>query len=392
MILGFHYHTPAQIKNGKFYTTGYLGVFLEALARHVKELVCFMHTPLPSEEFLMDYAIEGPSIRLVSVGPHDSLPRRLLRARSVVLECRAEFDRLDALLVRGPTPLLPALSKYSRARLALLIVGDYERSAKDLTLPFFRKVAVQVWARVNSWQQKSVMRNCLVLVNNGLMLQEFQERGVRQLHLVRTTTLKSSDFYDRVDTCQREMVNLLYVGRIDLSKGLLEMVEALAGVRETGLNAHLHIVGWENQREGLITRKVRQKALDHGVEAHVSFHGKKKIGDELNYYYRIADIFLIGSKANEGFPRTIWEAFANSLPVIASAVGSIPFFLTSGVHACLVKPGSASDMKAAILQLATDGPLRRRLIENGRSMARESTLAVQTQRLVNIVQEYVSLK
>lgn len=387
MILGFHYHIPAIEKDGVIYTSGFLGVFLDSLASSVDQLICFMHTPLPSEDFMMDYALKSKNIQLASMGPHSPMLRRLLNSNKIVNQISFDLHKLDVLLIRSPTPLLPALSRVNKLKKAFLIVGDYQKSAKDLRQPYFRKKAIQVWATINKWQQDYAIRNSLVLVNNGIIHEELKG-VVNNLHLVRTTTLQSADFYFRENTCQLETINLLYTGRFDLSKGLQEMIKALARIRSSGVNACLHLVGWEDRNATTVTTLLRDQVNRLKLNDYVFFHGKKQVGEELNAYYRNADIYLIGSKINEGFPRTIWEAMANSTPVIATTVGSIPFFLQANEEALLIEPGSIESMVEAILNLVRQPDLRKRIIKNAFVLAQSNTLEKQTKKIITLLHEY----
>lgn len=386
VVLGFHYHIPAMAKDGKFLTSGFLGVFLDTLALQVDELVCFMHEPLPAEQFMMDYQMTAKNLRLISLGPHNSVPKRLLMARAIIKKVKGELLSLDVLLMRGPTPLLPAFAKVKNLKKAYLIVGDYVKSSKDLKLPFLRKKFVQLWARINKIQQEAALNDALVFVNNALIFQELNGK-VRNIHLVKTTTLGPDDFFFREDTCQGKTINLLYTGRLDPSKGLFEMVHALRNVRDKGFDIHLHFVGWEDKNLDVVKRQLIELASALFVSGHVTFHGKKNVGSELNFYYRMADIFLIGSKVNEGFPRTIWEAFANSLPVVASAVPSIPLFLEDEEDAILTKPGDSLAMASAVVTLIENGPLRRKIIRNAHEKAKEVTLDKQCGKLVRVLQD-----
>ncbi len=391
MILGFHYHIPAQERDGKIYTAGFLGVFLDGLAEKVETLICFLHTPLPAEMAIMDYTLTQKNIRFVSLGPHDSVPRRLLRARSTIRNVHEALKGVDVLLLRCPTPLLPTFAKVKNVNKAFLIVGDYEKSARDLDQPFFRKKAIQMWASFNKWRQNQAIKGAVVFVNNGLIYEELKEATPR-LFLIRTTTLQNDDFFRRDDTCLNPVVNLLYAGRLDASKGLMEMIDALKVVREHGVDARLHFVGWEEKNATKVTEALRSHAALYGLDQVVAFHGKKTVGAELNSFYRMADIYMIASKVNEGFPRTIWEAFANSVPVIASTVGSIPLFLQNQIHAVLIPPGDHDAIASAILKVTRNPDLRKVLIRNGFAMAQETTVAIQAKKMVDIMKEQFNLR
>ena len=55
MVLGFHYHVPAVLKNDKIFIPGYLGVFIDSLSPYFKEIVLFLHSPMEYEIKSMNY-------------------------------------------------------------------------------------------------------------------------------------------------------------------------------------------------------------------------------------------------------------------------------------------------------------------------------------------------
>ena len=83
MHLGFHYHTPATVKDGGIYMPGYLGCFIESLAQHCESVTCFLHSPTYQEDDLLDYKIQSTRVRLVDLGAHTSVPKRLLHSRKI---------------------------------------------------------------------------------------------------------------------------------------------------------------------------------------------------------------------------------------------------------------------------------------------------------------------
>ena len=129
---------------------------------------------------------------------------------------------------------------------------------------------------------------------------------------------------------------------------------------------------------------LKSKAKRIGILEKIIFHGKKKVGEELNQFYRLADIYVIPSY-HEGFPRTIWEAMANSLPVIATDVGAIPSVLSNQKNALIIPPKDEVSLKNAIIQLKDDSFLRQKLIKNGRELASNQTLDILTKKLVDLI-------
>ena len=119
------------------------------------------------------------------------------------------------------------------------------------------------------------------------------------------------------------------------------------------------------------------------IENKIIFHGFKNI-KELNEMYRMADLYIMPSY-NEGFPRSIWEAMANSLPVICTRVGSIPLELVSGYDSIIINPRKSNEIKKAIISLIKNSELRKSIILNGRIKAAENTLEVQTKKLLKLI-------
>ena len=80
MKLGFYYHVPALQKTDGIYTPGFQGRFIDSLAAHCESVTCFLHSPWVNETEMMDYRLGSSNVTLVDIGPHGSVPRRLLRS------------------------------------------------------------------------------------------------------------------------------------------------------------------------------------------------------------------------------------------------------------------------------------------------------------------------
>ena len=120
--------------------------------------------------------------------------------------------------------------------------------------------------------------------------------------------------------------------------------------------------------------------------------GKKQIGEELLAFYRAFDIFVIATKGNEGFPRTIWEAMSQSLPVISTRVGSIPNLLVEDETAIFIDQSSPAQLAQAILRLKDEEELRKKLIRNGYALAKTNTIEIQSKKMIDIMKGYLGAK
>lgn len=379
MRLGFHYHLPAVVDGERIRMSASQGRFVDALADYCSEVVCFLHSPLPSEQSQMDYALQKPNVRLVDLGPHVSVPRRLLSARKCVGILGQEKSSLDVLLLRGPSPLLPILADAAHpVPTALLLVGDAVALVDDSHQPFWRREAIRLLWQWNRHRQDQVAKRSLTFVNSSKLFRELQP-GIPNLVETRTTTLTRADFFDREDTCTRAPYRLLYTGRMTRGKGLVEMVEALAILVGEGEDVILDLVGWPEKGDDVLD-EMKQVAGRLRVAERVRFHGPKIAGPELYAHYRNSDVFVIASKTSEGFPRTIWEAMAHSLPVVATRVGSISEFVQDA--ALVVEPNSMQELASALRDVLHNSTRRRGMIKRGRELAATVTLEQQTEAMV----------
>ena len=245
MRLGFHYHIPFHRDAARRVTTpGYLGRFIDALAHQVDQLTCFMHSAPIEEIQYSDYVLNAQNIAWVNIGPWASVPKRMLHARCYTAPLRNRVHQLDALLLRGPSPLLPAMAGAAGALpVALLLVGDYLAGIDDLPQPKWRKEAIRAWSYWYYWLQLRVSRRSLVFVNSHKLFEQIRPH-VANLIETRTTTLNDTDFFERDDTCLEKPIRLLYTGRMDRAKGLFEMVEAISILTQQGQDVVLDLVGW----------------------------------------------------------------------------------------------------------------------------------------------------
>jgi len=362
-----------------------LGRFVDSLAQVCESVLCFLHTPRLDEMNAMDYRITSPNVRLVEIGAHTSILERSFFTRRYTAFVRTHASDIDALLVRGPSPLLPAMVSSSPVPTVLLLVGDYLAGVDDLSQPRWRKEAIRFWSCWNKWGQDRAVQRSLTFVNSRVLYQELQDK-TSKLHEIRTTTLTREDFFVREDTCQEHPYHLLYAGRMDRGKGLLQMVQAVALLRERGEDVILDLVGW-SERGDPILDEIQGLAFEKNIPGSVCYAGPRPLGPELFVFYRNADIFLIASLASEGFPRAIWEAMAHCLPVVATRVGSIPLLVEGA--ACLVQPGSAEAIADGVHQLIHRPALRQEYIKQGFDCVQGITLENQTGELVQKIESWL---
>ena len=167
------------------------------------------------------------------------------------------------------------------------------------------------------------------------------------------------DLGRRTLTGSTDDVVIGFAARVEKPKGLAVLIEAFAAAHRESPNLRLVVAGDGSQRH-LIDDQAR--ALR--VSGSYSYAGVYTNLYDRDSFMRNLDVFVLPSFA-EGTPNSIIEAMAHGKPVIASAVGGIPDMIDaeSGI---LVPPGDSAALADAILRLADDPELRKRMGKSAR--------------------------
>jgi glycosyltransferase involved in cell wall biosynthesis len=388
MKLAFHYHIALYGQEDQLSLPGYLGVFIDSLANEVEELYLVMHQANLNEREGTDYVLKSRNVVWINLGPKTPAWHRDIFHHRFLKNLFGKIKNCDAFIIRGPSPLAPHFHKYiNNQRLIFMVVGDFMESVEQWKLKSIREWFELQYLKYNDYLFRKAMRNTDIMVNSPVLFNKYKDVA-KSIHQIKTTTLSKDDFFDRTDTCHGDLVELLFTGRIDPLKGLFELVEAVSLLRKEGVNVRLNIVGWESEEGKPVEKQLRTIIENFGIPDYVVFHGRKSVGQELNRMYRMADIYVLPSH-EEGFPRTIWEAMANGMPVITTDVGGIPAYLTHNEDVYMIKPKNAEMIAGAIRFLINDEDLRKKLIKSGRELAKQNTLEIQTKKLFNIVESLI---
>jgi glycosyltransferase involved in cell wall biosynthesis len=384
MRIGLHYHIPYyyNIKNETWHVPAYFGVFINELLEQVDQLVVFGYTALPSEISNCDFSIPQEKFEFVNLGPHNSVPERLLRSIVFIKEVRKYIDGLDSVLIRTPTPMIIASSLLFSHKIQPLIVGEYDKAINSQL--GIKGLFLKVLYKLMRKSELNLIRRNLSFTNSAKILEDYS-KNAHEMKLIKTTTITFNDAFPREDTVQNDEIQLLYVGRLDPNKNIIGLLRAVAFLN--GLNTKryvLNLVYLNDSFSSEYQKMLKALAFELGINNDIIFHGQKRVGDELNKMYRMADIFVLAS-LDEGFPRVIWETMINSCPVIATKVGSIPYYLEDKKNALLIDPGVDFQIIDAIELLASDASLRKRIIKNAFELVKENTIEIQTKILLSMI-------
>jgi glycosyltransferase involved in cell wall biosynthesis len=208
-------------------------------------------------------------------------------------------------------------------------------------------VAISRHARM-LMEEMGIVAHKIVDIPNGVDLPRFQKKVV-------------GDF--------RRQLGLPAQARIVLSVGREHPQKAFdAGIRSFAAVAD-QLPGWYYVLLGRGNSKWQPLVRDLGLTGRISCH-EGVGGDDLVAAYQQADFFFSPS-VWEMMPLVVLEAQACGLPLLVTNVSGSQDIVRNGVNGLVVEPGGEAQMAQAIVALAKDEGLRRRLGTRSRELARE---------------------
>jgi phosphatidylinositol alpha-mannosyltransferase len=158
--------------------------------------------------------------------------------------------------------------------------------------------------------------------------------------------------------------NILFVGRFEPRKGVLDLLKAYRIVRRTGVDCRLLLVGGGPQE-----REARRYVATRRVQG-VEFLGRVT-DDERNQLFRTADVYCSPATGRESFGVVLLEAMAAGAPIVASDIHGYKGVVRRGREALLVPPKEPKELAAAIGRLLRDRTLAAAMSEAGPRRAAE---------------------
>lgn len=157
------------------------------------------------------------------------------------------------------------------------------------------------------------------------------------------------------------------IGRLTAQKNQLLLLKAFSIAIKKNNNIRLQIVG-----EGELREELYKQSVVLGIDKYVKFMGSRADIPEILYN---SDVFILSS-IYEGLPLTILEAMAARLPVISTDVGGISDIVHDNMNGILTKNESINDLVEAILLLASNHELRKKMGENSYKFSKNYDVSI----------------
>ncbi len=158
--------------------------------------------------------------------------------------------------------------------------------------------------------------------------------------------------------------NVLFVGRHEPRKGLIDLLKAHRILRKTGSDPRLLVVG-----SGPQEREARRYVATRGLQG-VEFLGRVSDAQKAQLF-RTADVYASPATGGESFGIVLLEAMAAGTPIVCSDIHGYKGVVRRGREGLLVPPREPRELAIAIDRLLRDPALREQMGAAGQERAEQ---------------------
>jgi glycosyltransferase involved in cell wall biosynthesis len=348
-------------------------LFIAALAREMDVTVVGRLDPEPGPA---RYRLPD-EVRFVALDHYSSLAAPRAAVRSLVGSLRTFWSAMsdaDVAWLFGPylhAQLFALLALARRRRVVLGVRQDFPAYVRRRR-PNTRWMHAAADLLEVSWRRLA-RRLSTVVVGPQLADDYGDARALLPIAVSLVTDADIEDGRRRPARDYEGELQVLSVGRLDQEKNPLLLADVLARLRRADPRWRMVICG-----DGPLENELRTRLRELGVDAHAELRGHVALRGGLLELYRDSHALLHVS-FTEGFPQVLIEAFASSVPTVATAVGGVS--AAAGSAALLIPPADAPAAASALARIAAEPELRARLVQEGIAIASRQTIDHEIQRV-----------
>jgi glycosyltransferase involved in cell wall biosynthesis len=294
-------------------------------------------TPERHEERLEDGS------RIISLGARDFTVPSLLGAT-------VADDNADAIVVHFPNPELLRATAATKSRVLVLLADSYNGTGLRSALRKWRAASL-----LNNPRFELVGNHCLPATEH------LGRIGVKREKLIAYDPVHPFDpaLYKPKELGVRQRFEAVYSGSISDTKGIPELIRAIALLRKQGIEVHCSLTGLGD------IDAMQALAASLGVSDLLSFL-RLVANTEVFKMMVAADLVVVPSRAEypEGFPFTIFEALASRTPIVCSNHPMFREVMVDGRNASVFSGGDHRSFAEAIRRTLTDPVLYAALSTN----------------------------
>ena len=288
-----------------------------------------------------------------------------------------------------PSVIFWMISMIFKKNVFLWIRGDYKKDLYQLYPKGPKRILAALLGKILMIFLNFETKRCLTFVTGHKLLEQYQNPS-NNVYAINPSIISVNDILPKRKCSFKpklEKLCLLNVGRLTPEKGLEYLIKALPLIiKKTDIPLKLTIVGGGRFKDFL-----GKLILSYQLSEYVKLKGYLPFGPELLNIYTSSDIFILPSHT-EGIPKTLYEAMARGVPIVATSVGGVPDVIRDEENGLLIPPANTEAIAEAVLRLVNDEKLRGRLVKNGLETVKEYTIEKQMDRMINILESHFGVE
>lgn len=382
--------------DGKQYTTKYpFASFIVAISKHVDSLIVFVPLKRSTCTKAHHLVCLNDNVKIIPYPFYESLKEQYLGAYRILPDFIKIFNHNKNLFdVCGfvSTSIISlvafSFSKLYKKKVFLYLRADVQKAYTiQIRSLIGRSIGLLLGYTEELFCRIMIKRNPTIVIGEGLYRKYNKKHNSVYLfysNLISKKIIKNSNPPKKLIGEKGPI--LLSVGRLVPQKGMEFLVDAVDKLKNRKDYSPLCYIVGSGIEEKILKRIIKKKEL----EPYFIFLGNIPWGEKLFDIYRKSDLFILPS-ITEGFPKTIFEAMALGVPVIASDVGGISGIIKNEFNGILVQAKSSRKIVSAIIKIWTNEVMYNKIIGNGLRTVKNYTVEKQTKRLVSIIKTEFSI-
>lgn len=167
--------------------------------------------------------------------------------------------------------------------------------------------------------------------------------------VVTITNFTDTQHFSPINRCHNNKLTVLTVARIASQKNILNYLEAIKLLKQSGFANNIHFKWFGNVQSGeesygeMCFRRVKELNIEDMIDFYPAEKGIVK-------QYQCCDIFCLPSNY-EGFPNAVCEAMSCGKPIVCSRVCDNPQIIQENVNGLLFDPTDINSIYTTIKQI-----------------------------------------
>ena len=251
---------------------------------------------------------------------------------------------------------------------------------------FYKKKFIHSRHNRVTFSQESILKKMIIIIDNWVVRNSYSvichgpylkdqllEIGVNPGRLYEFD-INYNDIYllknkleNMHEKTEEENKFILYVGRLEIDKGIFDLLYACNEIFGNYPDLHLFYAG-----DGSARCDLQNIINNNYLNDRVKILGYIEHDDLVKYISR--SLFTIAptkESFHEGRCMAAIESLIMGVPVIAPDFGPFPYLIKDGINGLLYKPDSVNDLKMKIYNLLEDNKLRTRLYKGAEYSAKK---------------------